>query len=68
MLVTSKKRLRMDGWMGGWVDEWMDGWMNVWMDGWMDGWVDGWMILNCEVDKTRVLVCISWHGKISLQT
>jgi hypothetical protein len=42
--------------MDGWVDEWMDGWMNRWM------------ILNCEVDKTRVLVRISWHEKISLQT
>jgi hypothetical protein len=34
----------------------------------MNGWMNGWMILNCEVDKTRVLVRISWHEKISLQT
>jgi len=37
--------------------------MDGWMVGWMDEWLDGWMILNCEVDKTRVLVRILGMGK-----
>jgi hypothetical protein len=45
--------------MNGWMDGWMYGWMNECMDGWMDEWMDD---LNCEVDKTRVLVHILGVG------